>query len=258
MEESHGEATGVDYKRIIDAVSEDVPLLIVGLDGRPYSFKDGPQKIAVLDSSFNPPTLAHAGILRVASEAVAFDVKVLMLGTTNADKHIVGAQLHERLAMMQHMGAATGGAAPVTLAVTCFKLFVDKARTIIEMMSEDVSSPLSVVYFIVGSDTIIRIFDPKYYKDPAVELGELFRMAHLISIDRDEASIQKTAEVLNTPLGHMFKDRITLLKIDDPELQSISSTRVREALQSEESLSSLLLPGVEEFVRNNAHMYAAL
>ena len=113
------------------------------------------------------------------------------------------------------------------------------------------------MYFIVGSDTIVRIFNPKYYQDPEKELAELFRMAHLISFDRDEASIQQTREMIETPLAQQFKERITLLKLDDPRLQDVSSTQVRKALKEGGSLSELLLPGVEDFVRSNAGMYSS-
>merc|ERR1712217_903363 len=142
--------------------------------------------------------------------------------------------------MMQQMALAQTNPTPTRLSVTSFSLFVDKARALLQLFSDDVDAPKSVLYFIVGSDTITRIFDPKYYKDPEAELRELFRMVHLISIDRDDASMKETAELLTTPLAQKFIGRITLLRFDDPTLQNISSTQVRQSLVDGEPLGELL------------------
>mmetsp|Transcript_86319 Transcript_86319/g.239368 ORF Transcript_86319/g.239368 Transcript_86319/m.239368 type:complete len:282 (-) Transcript_86319:13-858(-) len=249
-----------EWMDVVASVNDARPLLVADTNGMPFDMgvSRGARKIAVLDSSFNPPTLAHERLLQLSDkiEGVGpFDFKLLMLAKSNADKAIVGAQLHERLAMMQQVALAQGDGRTL-LAVTAFALFVDKARALLEMLAEDPAAPLSTIYFIVGSDTIVRIFNPKYYKDPEKELGEFFRMAHLISFDRDEATMQQTREKLGTPLGEMFKDRITLSKLDNPYLQELSSTMVRQALVDGQPLSEMLLPGVEEFVRQNEHMYA--
>jgi nicotinic acid mononucleotide adenylyltransferase len=247
---------------LVAAVNEDAPLVVVGADGRPCAMCPSglPRKVAVLDSSFNPPTLAHNALLNLSAAAIAFDMKILMLGKANADKKLVGAQLDQRLAMMQKMALAqdsSAGAAPTALSVSLLPRFVDKVRDLLRLLGDDPNAPVSTIYFIVGSDTIVRIFNPQYYKDPEKELGELFRMAHIISFDRDEKSIEQTREALDTSLGRQFKERITLLKMD-ASLQSISSTQVRQALQGGGSLSELLLPGVESFVRANPEMYASL
>eukprot|EP00931_Biecheleriopsis_adriatica_P020910 TRINITY_DN13828_c0_g1_i1.p1 TRINITY_DN13828_c0_g1~~TRINITY_DN13828_c0_g1_i1.p1 ORF type:complete len:260 (+),score=55.79 TRINITY_DN13828_c0_g1_i1:63-842(+) len=255
-------ASGIDWEAVISSVSVDEPVVMVDTNGLSYSMTDSQRvahKIAVLDSSFNPPTLAHERLLKLAVESIgSLDVTLLMLGTSNADKALVGAQLHDRLAMMHQMAIAQGASpAPTVLAVTCHSLFVDKARSLLRMLSENPDSPRSTVYFIVGSDTTMRIFNPKYYKEPENELGQFFGMAHLLSFDRDEESIKKTREALATPLAQRFQERITLLKMDEPWMQDISSTRVRAALQHGEDLSQLLLPGVQEFVLKNQHMYVA-
>ncbi|ATZ49535.1 Bcpof1 [Botrytis cinerea B05.10] len=68
-----------------------------------------PQTLYILDSSFNPPTLAHAHICLSAlndhyssSESAHTNARLLiLLSTQNADKKITGASLEERLVGME-------------------------------------------------------------------------------------------------------------------------------------------------------------
>lgn len=59
-----------------------------------------PTRIAVLDSSFNPPTKAHYHLLKAASR-VGCDAVLLLLATNNVDKGQTGASAVERLEMME-------------------------------------------------------------------------------------------------------------------------------------------------------------
>ncbi|KAF9578828.1 hypothetical protein BGW38_005183 [Lunasporangiospora selenospora] len=61
-----------------------------------------PIRIAVLDSSFNPPTRAHYQLLKAAAN-VGCDAVLLLLATNNADKGQMGAGAVERLEMMEAM-----------------------------------------------------------------------------------------------------------------------------------------------------------
>ena len=61
-----------------------------------------PTRIAVLDSSFNPPTRAHYHLLKAASR-VGCDAVLLLLATNNVDKGQTGAGAIERLEMMEAM-----------------------------------------------------------------------------------------------------------------------------------------------------------
>eukprot|EP00927_Polykrikos_kofoidii_P043956 TRINITY_DN38062_c0_g1_i1.p1 TRINITY_DN38062_c0_g1~~TRINITY_DN38062_c0_g1_i1.p1 ORF type:complete len:370 (-),score=71.37 TRINITY_DN38062_c0_g1_i1:51-998(-) len=294
------------WKAVVDSVCDASPLALVDTTGRlfaaPRAWDDADmaakgasgameipptttesavhlrrRKIGVLDSSFNPPTLAHERLLRLADSADAvgpFDMKVLMVAKANADKAIVGAQLHERLAMMQQMALAQPqvDASPVALCVTSYALFVDKARVLLRYLCCSESDGKFTVYFIVGSDTLVRIFNPKYYADPEKELGELFTMVHIVSFDRDKASVQQTNDVMDSPLARRFADSITRLDLDDPRVADISSTLARQVIRDgdkdcsggvgaagavdAEDFGSLLLPGVEAFIREHAHMYA--
>eukprot|EP00929_Paragymnodinium_shiwhaense_P028999 TRINITY_DN16717_c0_g1_i5.p2 TRINITY_DN16717_c0_g1~~TRINITY_DN16717_c0_g1_i5.p2 ORF type:complete len:138 (+),score=24.64 TRINITY_DN16717_c0_g1_i5:185-598(+) len=128
------------WLHVVDSVTESNPLTVVNLEGKPFDMRGltRPSRIAVLDSSFNPPTRAHDRLLKLTEAAPGvgpIDLRVLMVAKANVDKKIVGAQLPERLAMMQRMAqeppspppAATGRSQQTALAVSSFARFVDKA-----------------------------------------------------------------------------------------------------------------------------------
>ena len=83
--------------------------------------------LAVLDSSFNPPTRAHLHMLSVAKAKFGSARSLLLLAKQNADKPVVGASLVQRLEMMECIAGAAQPAASMLCGVTAHPLFVDKA-----------------------------------------------------------------------------------------------------------------------------------
>ncbi|KAK3182652.1 hypothetical protein K4F52_006103 [Lecanicillium sp. MT-2017a] len=154
------------------------------------------QRVVVLDSSFNPPTRAHAQMAQSAileaistlpslsSDTKASDSSrtrlVLLLAVNNADKAPKPASFPQRLGMMDALGNAlrrrlmkeNGVDVEVDLAVTTMPYFNKKAAAIersgFYRAGEVGESPEQV--FLAGFDTVIRIFNPKYYTDD-VEAG---------------------------------------------------------------------------------------
>lgn len=135
----------------------------------------------VLDSSFNPPTLAHFHIAKSAltsSTSPTHDLRsvklLLLLATQNADKPAKPALFEDRLVMMnlfardllasisQHRNVgADGGLPTVDIGVTSRPYFIDKASSI---AASGVYDPPDVQQVhLTGYDTLIRIFEPKYY-----------------------------------------------------------------------------------------------
>lgn len=151
----------------------------------------------VLDSSFNPPTRAHAEMARSAlkwassSSSYAEGTRLmLLLSVNNADKAPKPASFPVRLGMMEGFGRDLLGSlegvvgAEIDLAVTKMPYFHDKARAIGESGMYSSSSrgqeePEQV--FLAGFDTVIRIFNPKYYGEGGMRaaLGPFFERARL-------------------------------------------------------------------------------
>ncbi|KAK4075148.1 uncharacterized protein Triagg1_4812 [Trichoderma aggressivum f. europaeum] len=166
----------------------------------------GVRRLVVLDSSFNPPTRAHAEMARSAlkwasssssySEGASFSSSshsdgtrlMLLLSVNNADKAPKPASFPVRLGMMEGFGRDLLGSlgdvgTEIDLAVTTMPYFHDKARVISEswMYSSSSEGREPEQVFLAGFDTVIRIFNPKYYGDGGMRaaLGPFFERARL-------------------------------------------------------------------------------
>lgn len=207
------------------------------------------RRLLVLDSSFNPPTKAHAQLLRTALEskpANYFDGTLLLFSTNNADKKLTGASVLQRAQMMELMA---GSFESIAVGLTPHGKFIDKAQSIQSWFKHPVQ-----LTFILGYDTITRFFDSKYYSPVPVKeaLAPFFTTSRLICADRGSDTdgfwegIGKDYE--------RFIDRIHL----DPETEAISSTKARLAIASHDdsTIHSLLDDAILQFVLQE-HLYTS-
>ncbi|KAL7931635.1 Nucleotidylyl transferase [Trichoderma chlorosporum] len=157
----------------------------------------GVRRLVVLDSSFNPPTRAHAEMARSALKWASSSSSsegtrlMLLLSVNNADKAPKPASFPVRLGMMEGFGRhllegleLEGDVRPeIDLAVTTMPYFNDKARAIGEsgVYSSRGGEEEPEQVFLAGFDTVIRIFNPKYYGDGGMRaaLGPFFERARL-------------------------------------------------------------------------------
>jgi nicotinamide-nucleotide adenylyltransferase len=149
-----------------------------------------PQALYVLDSSFNPPTVAH---LRIATTALTHDRGavpkrlLLLLATQNADKPSKPASFEQRLVMMSifaedlrkaYRSSTAAGVGKeesadtrkqskaeedelaIDIALTTHPYFIDKASAI---AASGAYPPETTQVHLIGYDTLIRLLDPKYY-----------------------------------------------------------------------------------------------
>lgn len=154
----------------------------------PRRRKRAASRLIVLDSSFNPPTVAHAAMAREAMNSLGARARgailVLLLAVNNADKAPRPASLAVRLGMMEAFGrdlveqsarrreegkeeeegeSEGESGLEVDLAVTTMPYFHDKARAIGDSGFYDGSGVMPEQVFLAGFDTATRIFEPKYY-----------------------------------------------------------------------------------------------
>ncbi|KAF4820710.1 putative nicotinamide mononucleotide adenylyltransferase [Colletotrichum siamense] len=128
--------------------------------------------LVVLDSSFNPPTLAHlrmaTSALQASGGAGAGARLLLLLAVNNADKAPKPVAFAVRLGLMcafaedlLAQGAREG--MEIDVGVTTMPFFHDKARAV-EGGGFYGEEGVEQVY-LAGYDTLIRIFNPKYYPE---------------------------------------------------------------------------------------------
>src|ERR1700752_1402752 len=90
-----------------------------------------PVTIAILDSSFNPPTLAHKELLVRTAREYSADAYLLFFSTKNADKQLSGASVKQRLKMMEMLAkniCQQYAIHNVAVAVTGHARFLEKAN----------------------------------------------------------------------------------------------------------------------------------
>lgn len=234
-----------------------------------------PKILYVLDSSFNPPTLAH---MRIAISALtdtphSSSRLLLLLATQNADKPSKPASFEDRLVMMTllardlHNDLTSSGPTTspddlpqIDIGVTKEPYFVNKAAAI--ESSGDYPTSIEQVH-LTGFDTLIRIFNPKYYPpEHTLRPLEPFLTRHRLRVTMrpsDEWGGRQEQEdyLRNLAQGGRERDgakpewagRIQLVEGRKPGEEPVSSTRARLAAQSGDTkLSSLVSPSVGDYV----------
>ena len=195
--------------------------------------------LGVFPASFNPPTLAHLHLVKEAKRRFSLQEVALILDTRPMDKEIVGAPLEDRVLMLLGLFGKRGD---ISIGICNEGLFVGKLKALQALMPE------ARVRFIMGYDTMVRLFDPRYYQDMGEALWRLFGGADLLVGLRGEVTRDEVRAFLSLPEVRPYAERIHLFDLP-PSLKGISSTQVRERVKRGESISQLVPPSVEEFIR---------
>ena len=210
--------------------------------------------VAVLDSSFNPPTRAHLHMLNAACEHFGLQRRLLLLSKQNADKPVVGASLPQRLCMMEMIAEADRSSATLC-GVTAHPLFVDKATALQTLCGEEAR-----ICLLVGFDTWVRVVDPKYYAEGELEstLARLFEKVEVVVTSRDPlsasamqpVSVEEQAAAVAALPQTLTRGRLHFMRNND-DVAAFSSSAIRTALgghQGEEHGEEMLPECVREFV----------
>lgn len=216
--------------------------------GEPASIRSGardsPKTLIVLDSSFNPPSIAHEHIALTGLEE-AFVAKranpvrlLLMFAVLNADKgadspaafpqrltmmSLFAQDLLQRLAskMTDHDSDDSDALAlsrvPIDIGVAKVPYYNDKSEAIAterSSTSDGTFYPDNPVHIhLLGFDTLTRFFNPKYYSSfdpPLSALDGFFRNGH---------SLRVTLRPDNS-YGSEAEQRAWAKRLEDGELES--------------------------------------
>ncbi|KAG0357905.1 hypothetical protein BC939DRAFT_506662 [Gamsiella multidivaricata] len=231
-----------------------------------------PVRIAVLDSSFNPPTKAHYHLLKAAARA-GCDAVLLLLATNNVDKGQTNAGAVERLEMMEAMAMDSihnekedPALRRMAVGLTIHARFMDKAQPIL-----DYYPPNTVqLSWIMGHDTMTRLFDPKYYKDVHTDMAPFFERCDVICSSRPGYGSRE--EMMRFVEQSGYVDKVTLVDIvaeeeeeevegdakrnkkdGGIEIKEMSSTVVRNAVKTQDRklVERCVLPSVRRLIESN-------
>ncbi|TBU62885.1 hypothetical protein BD310DRAFT_917338 [Dichomitus squalens] len=275
----------------------------------PGSFTSPTLHISVLDSSFNPPTLAHLALATTPPPPNAslsagqqdFDARLLLLSVRNADKQLKpGDATHEQRAeMMVLLAAELARSSPrarslpnasseppaqthdrnVAVAIIDEPTFVGKSAILLDFLRQRISDlqqqqPSGVVLssppeeppspkltFLMGTDTIVRFFAPRYYADEHAMTVALRRFlspdendSRIICARRVSKGLSTAEEVeVESQLPAFVSEilptnRISFVDIGEQE-RTYSSSEVREMLAShQETWNSMVPRSIAEYI----------
>ncbi len=222
-----------ELQRIVDSVDPRSPPGLAMVKPAEAGVSQAPigRRLGVLSSAFNPLTSAHVRMARLAIQEYRLAEVMLELSKVNVDKRVYGASLAERLWMLERF---VEGRPRFSVAMCSHARFIDKARAIRAAVADDID-----LYFIVGYDTLVRVFDPKYYHNLSAELGELFDQSQFIAANRGEHSLADVEEFLEQPAYRSFANKIHLIELDAFHA-GLSSSQVRECVAQGQSVAGLV------------------
>ena len=197
------------------------------------------KNLGIFSGSFNPLTIAHIKLVEEARRQYQLDEILLLLAKTNVDKDVYGLPLAGRMLILK-LYAETQHC--ISIGVSSHGRYIDKASAL--KLIYPAKTELS---FIVGYDTLVRIFDPKYYKNPHEELQFLFSQCRFIAANREEADIHTIHQFLSQPLLQAYHKNVDYLLFPD-DYAEISSTDVRRRIENRQPISHLVPPIVAEFL----------
>ncbi|ORX57774.1 hypothetical protein BCR36DRAFT_344413 [Piromyces finnis] len=227
--------------------------------------------IIILDSSFNPPTLAHIKLLietfkfyceqmlsnRNNANQCFHYTFLLLITNNNVDKKIIGASLSQRLKMMEivtnifqnHIMEIVNDSFKeikyklnkinILVGLTNVGRFIDKVTAVKRYI------PNSLLAFIMGWDTITRFFMKKYYVgiDMKEVLDSFFKESAIICADRimynENTNISERKEngelnyFLTEGPAKSYSNKIYILNnwLNDKIICKVSSSEARNILK---------------------------
>jgi nicotinamide-nucleotide adenylyltransferase len=209
-------------------------------------------RIAVLDSSFNPPTLAHRALALLPSAASPTEAHLLLLSVRNADKAPLpgDASFVQRVEMMMRLAHEINAAVGLLDAPA----FVQKAELLRAALPAEAQ-----LTFIQGIDTLERFLAPRYYGDGST-VAMHAALQHFFASDGDDARLicaRRVVEPVN-PRGEsailevarewLRTGHIRIVDIED-ELQTFSSSSVRAKVRAGDSSWRQMVPGcIAEYI----------
>ena len=175
---------------------------------------------AVLPSAFNPPTRAHLRLLDLAEAVADVEGGAALLTTRNVAKGIEGAALADRVGMLLAARESRPG-----LAV----LAANQARIVDQAAALRTTWPEATFDFVLGYDTLVRLFDERYYDGSMeAELAPFFERHRVIASNRGDVTAADVSGYVAERAAR-YAGRIVTVALDE-EHGRIASSDARELI----------------------------
>ena len=228
-------------KLLAELGTTEVPRAV--LIGEPSSISHG--RVGILPGSFNPATTAHLDLALAARERFKLDFVVFSLSSVIIDKErVVGLCQEDRLLLLSLLAHPSW----MGVAVVNRGLYYEQVVGFRALFGKDAH-----IYFIVGMDKVVQIFDEKYYTDRDAALRTLFFEAQLIAANRGEWGEEALHSLLERDDNQAYEGRVYPLTLS-PNLKDLSSTKIRKAVQDHAPFEHAVPGAVSEFIAET-HTY---
>ena len=226
------------YSQLINQLDPNAPPQVVIGHRTTNPICESGKKLGIFSGSFNPLTVAHIKMVEEARDRFQLDELLLLLAKANVDKDIFGWPLAGRILSLKRYAENQND---VSIGISSHGRYIDKVTALKAVYPVD-----TAFHFIVGYDTLVRIFDPKYYTDIQTELQHLFSQCCFIVANRGDVDIETIKEFLAQPALQQYRSSVTPLSLSDFYAE-VSSTEVRQRIAKGDTISHLVPPIIAEF-----------
>ncbi|MDE0299237.1 MAG: nicotinate-nicotinamide nucleotide adenylyltransferase [Candidatus Poribacteria bacterium] len=199
------------------------------------------KRLGIFSGSFNPLTVAHVKMIEDSQAQFGLEEILLCLAKSNVDKSVFGFSLADRLLMLKIYAVQRDD---FSVAACSHGRFVDKLSAI-----KTTYPPRTSFHFITGIDTLIRLFDSKYYTDMHAELKSLFDQCDFITANREEYSADTIRRFLSTPEVGRYACNIKVIELPT-DYAAISSTDIREQLERGAPVENLVPSAIFDYIKS--------
>lgn len=245
-------------------------------------------RISVLDSSFNPPTLAHLALISSTTPTLPvtgdYSARLLLLSVRNADKTLKpgDATYLQRIEMIRLLATEDLSGVNVAVAIVDEPTFVGKSKILLSAFRAQLGqiaaenggdgSPSVELTFLQGFDTLERLLAPRYYNDSDSDMHTALRQFFSVNGDnsrvvcarrtmpakdgapQDDEAMQVVLEVGKE---YVQAGRIVLMEIGE-ELAKMSSSEVRAKVHKGDEWKEMVAGTVADYIERERLYLAAI
>jgi len=231
MKKAHEKDSDGRMAELLAGLDPEGPPRLAFLRRAPAGIGERAGHLLCLSASFNPLTVAHLWLIQEASGIFSPDEVLLILARTNVDKPVEGFPLERRLSLLARFAESRP---TFSVAACSHGRFVDKVEAIQRHYPSETR-----LAFIVGFDTLVRLFDPKYYADLNTSLSALFGASEFIAANRAPDPPEAVAFFLARPEVAPYAHRIRMIQLPE-SIAAMSATEVRARLARGEPITGLV------------------
>ena len=188
--------------------------------------------------------------------------RLLLFSTTNADKtsNPSDPTLAQRIQMISLLASKIGGAEPTAVGLINEPTFVGKSNVICSYLNDRTGGRYGTLTFIIGTDTLTRFFDPRYYAsipggiDVALSRFFVEQGSILVSTRRGGENDRKVEDALmarDEVKRWIDQGKVWLTGTGEEDWVFVSSTNIRQAVKvgDWDSVHTMTTPEIIEYIR---------